>query len=41
VETHWQGVGGIGGLFERLFAPRVYAEELERLDRCAQTVPPG
>jgi hypothetical protein len=37
--------GGIGGFFERLFAPRVlrrlYAEELERLDRYARTVPPG
>ena len=46
VETRWQGAGGgIGGLFERLFAPRVlrrlYAEELERLDRYARTVPPG
>jgi hypothetical protein len=34
VETRWQG-GGVGRLFERLFAPRVlrrlYAEELERL----------
>jgi hypothetical protein len=33
------------GFFERLFAPRVlrrlYAEELERLDRYARTVPPG
>jgi hypothetical protein len=32
-------------LFERLFAPRVlrrlYAEELERLDRYTRTVPPG
>jgi uncharacterized protein YndB with AHSA1/START domain len=45
VETRWQGAGGIGGFFERLFAPRVlrrlYAEELERLDRYARTVPPG
>ena len=45
VETRWQGAGGVGGLFERLFAPRVlrrlYAEELERLDRYARTVPPG
>lgn len=34
-----------GGLFQRLFAPRVlrriYADELERLDRYARTVPPG
>ena len=45
VETRWQGVGGVGGVFERLFAPRVlrrlYAEELERLDRYARTAPPG
>jgi uncharacterized protein YndB with AHSA1/START domain len=44
VETRWQGAGGIGGLFERLFAPRVlrrlYADELERLDRYARTAPP-
>jgi hypothetical protein len=45
LETRWQGAGGVGGLFERLFAPRVlrrlYADELERLDRYARTVPPG
>jgi Polyketide cyclase / dehydrase and lipid transport len=45
LETRWQGAGGIGGFFERLFAPRVlrrlYAEELERLDRYARTVPPA
>jgi Polyketide cyclase / dehydrase and lipid transport len=45
VETRWQGSGGVGGVFERLFAPRVlrrlYADELERLDRYARTVPPG
>jgi len=39
-ETTWQGAGGIGGFFERLFAPRVlrrlYADELERLDRYAR-----
>jgi Polyketide cyclase / dehydrase and lipid transport len=44
VETRWQGAGGVGGLFERLFAPRVlrrlYADELERLDRYARTAPP-
>ena len=36
IETSWQGAGGIGGFFERLFAPRVlrrlYADELGRLD---------
>jgi hypothetical protein len=40
IETTWQGAGGIGGFFERLFAPRVmrriYADELARLDRYAQ-----
>ena len=45
VETRWQGAGRVGGLFERLFAPRVlrrlYAEELERLDGYARTVPLG
>lgn len=38
--TTWQGAGGVGGIFERLFAPRVlrrvYAEELERLDAYAK-----
>ena len=37
IDTRWQGAGGVGGFFERLFAPRVlrriYADELERLDR--------
>ncbi len=36
VRTSWQGAGGIGGLFERTFAPRglrrVYDRMLERLD---------
>ncbi len=35
IATAWEGAGGVGGFFERLFAPRVmrriYAEELERL----------
>src|SRR6266568_3658011 len=39
VETRWQGAGGVGGVFERLFAPRVlrgiYSDELGRLDRYA------
>ena len=34
ISTTWEGAGGIGGLFERLFAPPVmrgmYADELER-----------
>jgi uncharacterized protein YndB with AHSA1/START domain len=36
ISTRWEGAGGIGGFFERLFAPRVmrgiYADELQRLD---------
>ena len=40
ISTAWQGAGGIGGFFERLFAPRVmrgiYADELERLDAYAR-----
>ena len=45
IETRWQGAGGVGGVFERLFAPRVlrrlYADELDRLDRHAQATAPG
>ncbi len=40
IATTWQGAGGIGGVFERLFAPRVmkgiYEDELERLDQYAR-----
>jgi hypothetical protein len=40
ISTTWQGAGGIGGFFERLFAPRamrgLYTDELERLDGYAQ-----
>jgi uncharacterized protein YndB with AHSA1/START domain len=36
IRTEWQGASGIGGFFERMFAPRVmrsiYADELQRLD---------
>ncbi|MCZ7415840.1 MULTISPECIES: SRPBCC family protein [unclassified Streptomyces] len=36
VETTWQGAGGIGGFFERTFAPkglgRIYDDMLARLD---------
>ena len=39
LRTEWQGAGGVGGFFERLFAPaalkRVYADTLSRLDRYA------
>jgi uncharacterized protein YndB with AHSA1/START domain len=40
ISTQWNGAGGIGGFFERTFAPKVmrrmYADELERLDRYAR-----
>ncbi len=40
IVTTWKGAGGVGGFFERIFAPRalrrLYADELERLDRYAQ-----
>ena len=40
IETTWQGAGGVGGVFERLFAPRVlrklYQDELGRLDQYAR-----
>ncbi len=40
IETHWQGAGGVGGFFERTFAPRVlrrlYTDELDRLDQYAR-----
>jgi hypothetical protein len=35
LESSWHGAGGIGGVFERTFAPlglrRIYGEMLERL----------
>ena len=40
ISTSWDGAGGIGGIFEKLFAPRVlrgiYLDELERLDTYAR-----
>jgi hypothetical protein len=40
ISTTWDGAGGIGGFFERMFAPRVisriYDDELQRLDRYAR-----
>lgn len=40
ISTTWDGAGGIGGLFERIFAPRVmraiYTDELKRLDAYAR-----
>lgn len=39
--TTWQGASGIGGFFERTFAPgalrKIYVEELGRLDAYAST----
>jgi hypothetical protein len=41
IGTEWQGASGIGGFFERMFAPRmmrsIYADELRRLDAYART----
>jgi hypothetical protein len=41
IETTWQGAGGVGGFFERTFAPKVmrkmYADELRRLDEYARS----
>lgn len=40
IATTWQSAKGIGGFFERLFAPRllrrIYVQELENLDRYAR-----
>jgi hypothetical protein len=40
ISTAWDGASGIGGFFERMFAPRVlrgiYADELKRLDAYAR-----
>jgi hypothetical protein len=45
IATSWEGAGGIGGFFERLFAPRVmrgiYEDELERIDAYAHEQNPG
>lgn len=49
ITTSWEGAGGVGGFFERLFAPkamqRIYLDELRRLDdyarRHAATMPDG
>jgi uncharacterized protein YndB with AHSA1/START domain len=39
IETTWQGAGGVGGFFERTFAPRalrdLYEKLLQRLDHYA------
>ena len=40
IASTWQGAGGVGGFFERMFAPRatrsMYADELRRLDEYAR-----
>jgi uncharacterized protein YndB with AHSA1/START domain len=40
ISTTWNGAGGVGGFFERMFAPRtmhgIYMDELERLDEYAR-----
>jgi hypothetical protein len=40
ISSAWDGASGIGGVFERMFAPRVlraiYADELKRLDAYAR-----
>lgn len=40
IRTTWQGAGGIGGFFERTFAPRamrsLYNDEIRRLDAYAR-----
>lgn len=40
ISTSWDGAGGVGGFFERLFAPRalrrIYSDLLTRLDRYAR-----
>jgi hypothetical protein len=40
ISTTWNGAGGIGGFFERTFAPKamraIYTDELERLNAYAR-----
>ena len=42
ITTEWDGAGGVGGFFERKFAPKVlqeiYAEELMKLNRYATNI---
>jgi hypothetical protein len=41
ISTAWDGADGMGGMFERMFVPRLmsatYADELRRLDADALT----
>jgi len=45
ISTSWNGAGGIGGFFEKMFAPRamraIYTDELERLAAYAREQQPG
>ena len=45
ISTSWNGAGGIGGFFERMFAPKamraIYTDELERLNAYARDQHPA
>jgi hypothetical protein len=45
LEASWQGAGGVGGVFERTFAPmglrRIYGAMLDRLAEAVSTPAPG
>jgi uncharacterized protein YndB with AHSA1/START domain len=45
ISTSWDGAGGMGGFFERTFAPRamhrIYLDELERLNAYARDQQPA
>jgi uncharacterized protein YndB with AHSA1/START domain len=45
ISTSWDGAGGIGGFFEKMFAPRamraIYTDELERLAAYAREQRPA
>ena len=45
ISTSWNGAGGIGGFFERRFAPKamraIYTDELERLNTYARNHHPA
>ncbi len=42
IETSWDGAGGVGGFFEKLFAPmalrKIYEDELNRLEQYAKSL---
>jgi hypothetical protein len=41
ISTAWRGAGGVGGFFEKMFAPKamraIYLDELERLNAYARS----